>query len=217
MPFDPRLEDIIGYFELTVRAGYHAESDKYEIDTDHFEGELDISGEYYSQLSEDQYEVEKVRVRFGYRTLKNGDLKIAAFLPDFRDCAEAHVHRWAAFQVRSADWMDYEQDARFSMWVRRYLEADWGVDNGPADRLVATVQLLNGLSNEAVGCDLYSLDEPEIEFPWAQNTHRYEEAHAALYKVLLDGLNRDCIEGLAARVRISFIEFRASPSRRDEL
>ncbi len=39
-----------------------------------------------------------------------------------------------------------------------------------------------------------------VEYPSAQNSHRYEDAHARLYGTLIDGLSRTCIERLAKRV-----------------
>ena len=96
--------------------------------------------------------------------------------------------------------MDYDDDPRFSNWVKRYLEGSWEVDNGPGFRLVQQIERLNGLSMQAVSSKLFAVDKPVADFPDAQNTHRYEDAHGELYKVLLDGLDRDCIERLATRV-----------------
>ena len=103
MPYDPRLDKFIDYFDLTVLASYRAEPDKYEISTDHFEGELDITEQFLKRLNDEEYLKERVGVRFGYRTLKNGELKIAAFLPDFNSCGAAHTDRWIAFRVQDAE------------------------------------------------------------------------------------------------------------------
>ena len=89
-------------------------------------------------------------MRLDYRTLKDGDLTIAAHPPDLVDHSPNHVDRWRGFVVDGADWLDEDEDARFSLWYRRYLEGDWNVENGPAFQLVSEIKLINGLSREAV-------------------------------------------------------------------
>ena len=44
------------------------------------------------------------------------------------------------------------------------------------------------------------MDEPNILYPAAQNTHRYEDAHRELYGVLIDGLDKKAIEELGNRL-----------------
>jgi hypothetical protein len=102
--------------------------------------------------------------------------------------------------LRSADpvWADFDQDDRFSKWVSRYFEGSWHVENGPASYIFEEIALINGLSREAVGSLLFALThEPHISYPAAQNTHRYEDAHADVYRILQDGLEKSCIEGVA--------------------
>jgi hypothetical protein len=139
-------------------------------------------------------------VHFGYRTLKNGDLTIAAYLPDLLDHSSNHVDRWRPFLVQKGDWLDYADDERFALWCRRYLEGDWDVDNGPAFQVAEEIKLIDGLSREAVGKRLFVIDEPNIAYPAAQNTHRYEDAHRELYGVLIDGLQKDAIDSLGKRL-----------------
>ena len=62
------------------------------------------------------------------------------------------------------------------------------------------IKLTNGLSREAVDRPLFTVDEPNVSYPAAQNTHRYEDAHRDLYGVLIDGLDKDAIERLGKRV-----------------
>jgi hypothetical protein len=86
------------------------------------------------------------------------------------------------------------------MWYRRYFEGDWNVENGPAFQMVTEIKLINGLVREAVGKKLFTVDEPNISYPAAQNTHRYEDAHRELYGVLIDGLDKSAIEALGKRL-----------------
>jgi hypothetical protein len=114
------------------------------------------------------------------------------------DKSEGHVERWRGFHLPNPGFVDFDEDERFSKWVRRYLDGDWHVDNGPASHVIKEIALINGLSREAVGDPLFALEQdPHISYPTAQNTHRYEDAHADLYRILQDGLDKRCIEALA--------------------
>jgi hypothetical protein len=82
---DERAMRILGFFDPAVLAPYREQPDKYAITTDHFEGSVSITSEYFAQLDADAQDAEYINVQFGYRTLKNGELKIAAYLPDLVD------------------------------------------------------------------------------------------------------------------------------------
>lgn len=197
---DKRVLRILGFFNPAVLAPYREQPDKYTITTDHFEGRVTVTSAYFAQLDEAAQDKEYIDVKFGYRTLKDGDLTIAAYLPDLLDHSPNHVTRWRPFVADGADWLEDDQDIRFSLWYRRYLDGDWDVENGPAFQLVSEINLINGLSREAVGRRLYAVDEPTISYPAAQNTHRYEDAHCELYGVMIDGLDKGVIEELGKRL-----------------
>jgi len=200
VPYEPRLDRILVYFGPQVLAPYREQPDKYRVVTDQFEGRVALTDTYYMQLDEVARKKEAIDVRFGYRTLKNGELRIAAFGPDLLTKSQGHVSQWMPLRVQADDWLDYNDDERFSSWVRRYIKADWGVDNGPVFYLLEEIKLINGLTAEAVGCSLYKIDDATISFPTAQNTHRYEDAHRDLYGLLIDGLNKPCIQQFAVRL-----------------
>ncbi len=197
---DKRAMGILGFFDPAVLAPYRERPDKYIITTDHFEGRVTVTSAYFAQLDEAAQDREYIDVKFGYRTLRSGVLAIAAYLPDLVDHSPNHVDRWRPFIIAGQDWLEEDQDVRFSLWFRRYLEGDWDVENGPASQLVSEIKLINGLAREAVGRRLLSVDEPNIGYPAAQNTHRYEDAHRELYGVLIDGLEKSAIEDLGRRL-----------------
>jgi hypothetical protein len=200
LPYDPRLDSLLLFFDAEVLAAYRERPDRYLVVTDQFSGSVELADLYYMSLDGAAREREAIHVRFGYRTLNNGELRIAAFGPDLLTKSRPHIERWRPFRVEAAEWLDYDQDERFSSWVRRYIEADWGVDNGPAFYLLRELTLINGLSREAVGHRLFRVDEAFISFPTAQNTHRYEDAHRDLYGLLIDGVDKDCVRRLADKL-----------------
>jgi len=101
---DTRLLQILGFFSPAVLAAYREQPDKYVLTTDHFEGRVTVTSAYFAQLDEAAQDSEYIDVKFGYRTLKNGDLAIAVYLPDLVDHSSSHVDRWRPFIVASAEY-----------------------------------------------------------------------------------------------------------------
>jgi len=148
------IEHLLGYFDSQVLASYRNEPDKYLIESDFFEGKLRITEEYYRELEQAGKTHDTVYVDFGYRTLKDGNLAIVAWLPDLFEKSKSHVYRWQSWYLKKPHWTtDY--DERFDKWVRRYIGGDWDVDNGPSYYLRETIKTINGLTSELVGLPLY--------------------------------------------------------------
>jgi len=200
MPLDDRLAKLFGYFQPTLLAVYRAEPDKYRAETDFFEGRVCISDAYYMGLPPEQRREATIDLEFGFRTQANGELAIAAFRPDLVEKSPGHVAKWRGFALLDPEWLSYEKDERFSLWVRRYLEGDWDVQNGPGFDLIEQLRLINGLTREACGCRLFAVNSQNICYPVAQNRHAYEDAHLGLYRILIDGIDKTCIEQLSVRL-----------------
>jgi len=194
------VERCLGYFDRQALAAYRNEPHKYIIASDDSWGELQTTEEYYSELAEAGKHDESVHIRFGYRTLKDGNLALVVWLPDLFEKSKAHIKQWKAFHLADPQWTT-EPDERFTNWVKRYLDGSSDFDDGPLCYLGHTIKVINGLTNELVGASLYKweLDET-LSSPAAENTHRYQDAHKELYGYLIDGLNKDCISRLAGQL-----------------
>jgi hypothetical protein len=156
---------VSAYFEPQVLAPYREQAERYSIKTDLFSGRVTVTADYYQSEPENIRRDEYIDVRFGYRTARNGDLRIAAFLPDLVDRSPAHVDRWRPFLAQNVDWVDYDSDERFVLWVTRYIEGRrWG-GQSPVQSLVEELELINALTTESVGPPLYDVHEPEVVFP----------------------------------------------------
>ncbi len=194
------VEHLLGYFELQVLAGYRNEPHKYAIKSDFFEGEIRITDEYYDELESSGNTSNSINIQFGYRTLKDGNLAIVAWLPDLFQKSKTHVSKWSAFHIKEPEWTT-EYDERFDNWVKRYLEGNWGVDNGPIFYLGETVKVINGMTKELVGTALFKHEISEtLSYPAAENTHRYQDSHKELYGYLIDGIDKDCIVNIASNL-----------------
>jgi hypothetical protein len=63
---------------------------------------------------------------------------------------------------------------------------------------------LNAIAECVVNAPLFTaLDIRNLCFPIAQNTHRYQDAHAEVYKLIIDGLNKDAIKGFGDKLGIT--------------
>ncbi len=192
---------LISFFDQQVLAAYRNEPHKYEITSDNFEGTVTVTDEYYRELEAAEKTNEYISIRFGYRTLQDGNLALVVWLPDLFERSKHHAPKWAAFHLKNAVWTT-ERDERFENWVRRYIEGNWDVDNGPLFYLGETIQIINGFTSEIVGLPLYKheLDPTQVTYPAAENTHRYEDAHKILYGYLIDGLDKNCISALGTKL-----------------
>lgn len=187
---------IVGFFDQRVLASYKSEPDRYILETDHFNGHLravvddegvPVAGDY-------------IDIRFGYRTCTNDDLALAVFLPDLFKKSSAHVPRWAAYHLVNQEWTT-EPDKRFEMWTARYLEGSWSIENGPRFHLEDTIAIINALCLEVSGVEraLFKFSSnPALNFPTAQNTYTYQDAHKELYGYIIDGLDKETIKLIAA-------------------
>jgi hypothetical protein len=199
---DSTLESIghlLGYFDSQVLASYRNEPNKYKIENDYFEGKLTIATEFFDELDSEERFDGNVDIRFGYRTLKDGNLAIVAWLPDFKK-SKSHIRKWMGFELENPEWTS-DYDERFNKWVLRNLEGSWEVENGPLYHLGRIVEVINGCTNEIVNASLFihKIDET-LNYPVAENTHRYQDSHAVLYGYLIDGLNKECISRLANKL-----------------
>lgn len=204
---DPELQDaarrFILYFDPAVLAYYRQESHRYKVATDNFDGKVCTRSDFYESLSEDGRRGSYVGVDFGFRARSDGSLAIAAWGPDILEkISDAERRKWIPFRI-SVDDFPAEFDERFALWMRCRVAGDWDVESGPLQRLVENVVELNALTIEAVGLPLFSAEHPaDLLFPAAENDASFAAAHAAAYHFIVDGLRKDALERLAARLGI---------------
>lgn len=180
------ISHLLGYFDYQVLAGYSNQPDKYKVYTDNFEGSVSV----VSGISTEDH----INIRFGFRALKNGELVIAAWLPDLVNCIDKHKRKWNGYKIDNVDNFE-ENDERFFLWINRYIEGSWEVDNGPIYKLGETIKYINSISFEMFGNYLFKYTGTEtLSYPAAQNTQEYYNSHAKLYGLLIDGLNKEAIK-----------------------
>jgi len=112
---------------------------------------------------------------------------------------------WIGFEIVGEETLTaVTDDPRYQRWVDRYLKGSWDVEDGPIATLDRVVQQVNAIAECVVNTPLFTTsDVRRLCFPLAQNTHRYQDAHAEVYKVIIDGLNKEAIKRLGDKLGIT--------------
>lgn len=201
MTKDELLEHLMRYYRADVLTLFLGQSDKYEVWTDDFSGEVRIRDNFKDQ-QQGTDEESLLSVAFGFRGCRNGDRAIAVWGPDFDKASESERRVWAGFQLDESD-LSEAPDLRFQKWVQRYIDGSWDVEDGPIAQLDRIVRSLNAITQCTVSAPLFtSADIRSLCFPSAENNHRYHDAHSEAYKHLQDAINKDAIARLGAKLGI---------------
>jgi len=195
------IENMFEYYEPFVLSSYRDQPDKYLIETDDFEGEINTREAYYLKLQEKGETHKFISVRFGYRKLEDGSTSLVIWKNDLYQLSSFHIRNWRGFRIENPKFLD--NDKTFNKWYSRNIEAN-AVQGGPRYELAETIIQINDLTNKYIQKSLYQHDlDPSLSFPIPDNTHSYQDSHEDLYRYLIDGLNKDCIELLAQKQGIN--------------
>lgn len=189
---------VLGYFDQQVLASYINESDKYEVTTDYLSGKITNTEIWYKENVSNEEKL--ISIRFGYRSLINGEIAIVAFLPDLFEKSKFHIPRWKGFFLDNPTF-SRKKDIRFEMWKETYLEGSWKYgDTLITRKLINNISLCNGLCEECTGKLFFKYGNLEkINFPIAENDHQYQDSIAILYGFLIDGINIETLSLLSKR------------------
>ncbi len=191
----------VSFYNAAILGPYRDQPDKYSVETDYFEGEVATTDHYFEEHARSSG-AEIISVRFGFRTMVGGDLALAVWMDDLRKSSPDEQAKWDGFSVGSES-LATGQDARFEMWVERYMNGSFDVENGALARTKEHLRDLNALTFCTVGKLLFDEEDlPGLCFPAAQNNHRYHDAHSEAYKLLIDGLNKEALVALSQKLNI---------------
>ena len=177
---------------------FYNQPEKYSIHTDEFEGRVRVSETYAEAHADDTY----LNVSFGFRACRNGEWAIAAYAPDLSRSSVSEQAMWLGFEIQD-DELLMEGDPRFKKWWARYILGNWEVEDGPIVTLDRVVAQVNSITECVANGALFAVANlRRLSFPSAENTHRYHDAHAEVYKLLIDGLDKGVIARLGDRLGI---------------
>jgi len=192
----------LAYFSPNVIASYRNEPDKFIVETDYLSGRITLTDSYNKSLrkkNKGKVPQENIRLRFGYRTLKNGEMAIAAFLPDLFQDSKSHIERWRGYFMEKPIFSS-KKDKRFEMWKESAFMGKWD-GKFPITRKISDIILfLNSLTKETLGKPFFRYQKIKIDFPMAQNTISYQNAHAKIYGFLIDGISMETLSLLTSKI-----------------
>ncbi len=131
-------------------------------------------------------------------------MAVAAYGPDLAKASVDEQRLWTGFEILDGEKFTAEaDDSRFRKWIDRYIMGSWDVEDGPIATLDRVVKQVNAIAECVVNGPLFkSSNIRTLCFPLAQNTHRYQDAHSEVYKLIIDGLNKEAITDLGVRLGI---------------
>jgi hypothetical protein len=190
------------YYRAGVLAMFQSQSEKYDISIDEFEGKVQLTDRCYRE-AEERNERCWLSVAFGFRARKNGEWAVAAYRPDLEGASIEEQQPWSGFRLEEDVFPD-ELDERFKKWVDRYIMGSWDVPEGPLASLHRVASQLNAISQCVVGAPLFNAPKfRRLCSPLPENSHCYQDAHSEVYKLAIDGLNKEAITELGDKLGIA--------------
>ncbi len=187
------------YFDRSVLAQYRVSPNIYELREDDMGGILEtrLYNDLDNESSEDQY----VKVRFGFRRLKNNCVCIAGLLYDILELPEKDQLIWRGNMLNNPGFA--QEDPAFERWIHRYIEGSWDIEDGPRIQIERHVKSIRALTHLTLGRPLFRFEENIlINYPISQNEDAYDKAHLELYRLIIDGLDKDALGLLACKLKI---------------
>ncbi len=186
-------EKFFVYFDRKVLASYRQSPEEYVLVEDDMGGELESVGADGGT---------PLHMRFALRHDAEGAVHLAALSFDIERLSNRDQRIWLAFRTKPTEFN--EDDPAFERWVRRNLDAEWDVEDGPLLQLNALIQKINATTNYVLGVPLWKVvGNPLVNYPASENADAYAQAHLELYRVIGDGLSEDALTLIAARRSIN--------------
>lgn len=169
------------YFDHEVLDRYLNHREIYDIEDTVASGDIQLSHEYLSGLSEDELEkIDFPLVRFGKRRLSNGTAVITVILHDLSELPEKEQAHWYAHEIEEPQFATDDTD--FEIFFRRNFEAEFLDDNDPLQKILEEISKLNVLVGEN---GLFTIDSnPYLSYPVVNTYKSFCDSCSELYKLL---------------------------------
>ena len=187
-------EKYLLYFDRSVLNYYRDNSHVYKVIEDEIGGEIRIS-QNWKEDDSDKYPY--IEIKFGFRKLKNGEVCIVVFGPTFlKNTSRKDLKRWKGYIINERQFK--EEDDYFNRWVKRYILGSWDVKDGSRKEIENRLDLISALTKYKTGIPLFKCRRSILlNYPKAENEEEYKKANLELYRLVIDGLNKNAIIELA--------------------
>jgi len=196
-------EKYFEYFDRSVLNIYRSSSHVYKLVENDMGGEICVTSTWNEQ---DEEKCPYVELKFGFRKLKDNNTCIALFIPTLRDkLPQKEFNKWVGFCIKNPEFS--ENDPNFKRWIERYIYGSWDVENGPKFEITRLIELISALTKYALGIPLFKYGENILlNYPSAENTEEYTKANLELYRLVIDGMQKDAIVKLSQYLSIKLTD-----------
>jgi len=196
-------EKYFQYFDRAVLNFYRVNSHAYHLKEDDMGGEIRISNNWDESMEK---EYPYIELKFAFRKLENNFICIGVFMPSFKDkVSEKDYKKWIAFHKENPNFS--ENNNGFDRWVNRYINGSWDVNDGPKIKIERELKLINSLTKIKFEENFFKHDNYRlVNYPVAENNEEYTKSILELYRLVIDGMVKECIINISQFLEISLTD-----------
>ncbi len=187
-------EKYFQYFDRSVLNFYRTNSHVYELREDDMGGEITVSDQWNEDLNN---QFSYIDLKFAFRRLVDKRMCIGVFMPSFKDkVSEKDYSKWMGFHIEQPEF--HKENYEFERWINRYINGSWEIQDGPKVQIEQEIKLINGLTRIKFDIPFFKYDEYRLlNYPIAENSEEYTKAILELYRLVIDGMEKDVIIKIA--------------------
>lgn len=196
-------EKYFQYFDRSVLNYYRTNSHAYELTEDDMGGEIKISDQWDESL-ENQFSY--IDLKFAFRKLVDKRICIGIFMPSFKEkVSKKDYSKWMGFHIEQPEF--HKENYEFERWINRYINGSWEIQDGPKIQIEREIKLINVLTRIKFDIPFFKHDEYRLlNYPTAENSEEYTKAILELYRLVIDGMEKDAIIKLADFLKIELTD-----------
>ena len=192
-------EKYFEYFDRAVLNFYRTNSHAYHLKEDDMGGQIKISDNWEEDMNS---KFPFIDLKFAFKKLEDNITCVGIFMPSFKDkISEKDHQKWLAFHL--PDPVIHKNNPAFDRWVKRYVLGSWEVDDGPRIKITRELKLINSITRYKFQIHFFKhTDNRLINYPIAENNEEYTKSILELYRLLIDGMSKECIIKIADKQEV---------------
>lgn len=196
-----RSPELLAYFERPVLQRYTSQPNLFVVHENGVLGRIRPTEEYRRHKpAQDEAPSWPEQVRYGFRRLCNGQVCVAAFVPDLARLPDPERHYWFSFEIDNPTF--HPDDPIFEEFVSTTLVGGFTESEPILTRLADVLELVNCVTDEMPAL-FAATSNPDLHFPLAENSKAYQDAHIQLHKLVIDGMREGALRKVAEEINVN--------------